>query len=110
MLATLQKRTCNPNSSPKSQGTVIRNKAKHVKNHLHVITRDNEWLSERVLMCVATGKGFRCLREDEVQLSMTDVLVIKDFVGCSTNQMVRMKRILEACLDFMKIFPTCLCA
>ena len=56
------------------------------------------------------GQGLCCLKEDKVQISMTDVLVIRDFVGCSANQMARMKRILEPCLDYMNIFLTCLCA
>ena len=29
------------------------------------------------------GQGLCCLKEDKVQISMTDVLVIRDFVGCS---------------------------
>ncbi len=75
-----------------------------------MITRGDEWLSECVLMHVAKDRGLRCLKEDKVQISMTDVLVIKDFAGCSANQMARMIRILEPCLDYMNIFPTCLCA
>ena len=59
-------------------------------------------------MCVAKDSGLHCLKEDKVQISMIDVLVIKDFVGCLANQMAKMKRILEPCLDYMKIFPTCL--
>ena len=78
--AMLQKRTCNPNSSPHSQATVIKNKAKHVENHLHVITCGNEWLSEHVLMRVAKDRGLCCLKEDNAQISMNGVLVIKDFV------------------------------
>ncbi len=45
------------------------------------------------------GQGLCCLKEDNVQISMTDVLVIRDFVGCSANQMESMKRILKPCLD-----------
>ena len=100
-------RSCGHTSTRQSQRDYVLRKARLVAEYIELIVDENSRAG--VVEKMAELRDYVVLKKDQMQLSIQDCVVLRDFIGCSSNGMYRLKSGLAALnLYLSHIIPSCI--
>lgn len=107
-----QKGACKPGSTEASQQSFVRRQTKKVNAFIDtIIDQESELgqeMADRVLKQLGEDKNYIIIRKENLELSIEDVVVLRDAMGTSTNAIARLKVTIEALNEHLKIIPSCI--
>ena len=105
--AKLRNKPANPNAKPQSRIRYVRNKAAEVLGILQSVNAEQYM---EILKELAKKLGLLVISRESLQLTPSQCIVIRDYVGTSTNGLYRLKQALEALIPELRgdLMPACI--